>query len=300
MNNITPVKPISDSAFSSMSIISTKDQQSRMSSREIAVMTGKNHFHVKRDLLSIFEQLEINPEAFKSEYKDKWNRSQTEYLLDKRISLNLVSGYNAKIRDAIICRWQKLETEQFERKSKSLSVAVARNRPFVIASTGDDELDKQVKAIQSVTDATGKRDEVLIASVVELLVSHAGMPVSVAQSLFRFDVDQYAILSDRKFLSKHKAVNAIHARSVGKRSKVASNSVGKLRPKESLEKALRSTFDFGSSERSLKLSAAEIAEKCGVDGSASVVTRLGVLLNEIGIDQKRSEGFFLHKINIQC
>ena len=37
------------------------------------------------------------------------NRQQTEYLLDKETCLCLVAGYNAKLRMAIIKRWQELE-----------------------------------------------------------------------------------------------------------------------------------------------------------------------------------------------
>ena len=37
------------------------------------------------------------------------NRQQTEYLLDKDTCLCLVAGYNAKLRMAIIKRWQELE-----------------------------------------------------------------------------------------------------------------------------------------------------------------------------------------------
>jgi len=80
-----------------------------MSSREIAELTQKEHGHVKRDIETMFKELEIDVSTFGHIYKDSMNRDQTEYLLDKENTLILVSGYNVKIRQAIIKRWQELE-----------------------------------------------------------------------------------------------------------------------------------------------------------------------------------------------
>ena len=80
-----------------------------MSSREIATLTGKGHFHVKRDIEVLAEQLEVDVSKFGGIYLDSMNRQQTEYLLDKDTCLCLVAGYNAKLRMAIIKRWQELE-----------------------------------------------------------------------------------------------------------------------------------------------------------------------------------------------
>ena len=82
-----------------------------MSSREIAELTKKEHGHVKRDIETMLIELEIDVSTFGHIYKDSMNRDQTEYLLDKENTLILVSGYNVKIRQAIIKRWQELETK---------------------------------------------------------------------------------------------------------------------------------------------------------------------------------------------
>ena len=80
-----------------------------MSSREIATLTGKGHFHVKRDIEVLTGQLDVDVSKFAHIYTDSMNRQQTEYLLDKDTCLCLVAGYNAKLRMAIIKRWQELE-----------------------------------------------------------------------------------------------------------------------------------------------------------------------------------------------
>ena len=80
-----------------------------MSSREIATLCDKRHPDVKRDIEVLAEQLEVDVSKFAHIYLDSMNRQQTEYLLDKDTCLCLVAGYNAKLRMAIIKRWQELE-----------------------------------------------------------------------------------------------------------------------------------------------------------------------------------------------
>lgn len=80
-----------------------------MSSREIATLCDKRHDNVMADIRKLCDDLEIDALKFQDIYKDSQNREQTEYLLDKETCLCLVAGYNAKLRMAIIKRWQELE-----------------------------------------------------------------------------------------------------------------------------------------------------------------------------------------------
>ena len=80
-----------------------------MSSREIATLTGKKHYHVMRDIEVLAAQLEVDVSKFGGIYTDSQNREQAEYLLGKDTCLCLVAGYNAKLRMKIIKRWQELE-----------------------------------------------------------------------------------------------------------------------------------------------------------------------------------------------
>src|SRR5699024_8939116 len=80
-----------------------------MSSREIASITGKQHSHVMRDIRSMLQSLSAPSSFGLSEYTDSTGRKLPLYNLPKRETLILVSGYNIKMRAAIIDRWQELE-----------------------------------------------------------------------------------------------------------------------------------------------------------------------------------------------
>lgn len=80
-----------------------------MSSREIADLTGKQHFHVKRDIERMLADLQEDPSSFGCTYFDGQNRSQTEYLLDREHTECLLTGYSAIMRMAVIKRWRELE-----------------------------------------------------------------------------------------------------------------------------------------------------------------------------------------------
>jgi phage antirepressor YoqD-like protein len=80
-----------------------------MSSREIADLTGKQHFHVKRDIEKMLADLEEDPSIYGCTYLDGQNRNQTEYQLDREHTDCLLTGYSAAMRMAVIKRWRELE-----------------------------------------------------------------------------------------------------------------------------------------------------------------------------------------------
>lgn len=80
-----------------------------MTSLEIAKLTEKRHDHVLRDIEKMFEELSIDPPKFGDISKDVYGRDQKCYSLDKELTLTLVSGYNVKLRQAIIRKWSELE-----------------------------------------------------------------------------------------------------------------------------------------------------------------------------------------------
>ncbi|WP_439895285.1 phage antirepressor KilAC domain-containing protein [Pseudomonas syringae] len=80
-----------------------------MSSREIADLTGKQHFHVKRDIEKMLSDLQEDPSIYGCTYLDGQNRTQTEYLLDREHTDCLLTGYSAAMRMAVIKRWRELE-----------------------------------------------------------------------------------------------------------------------------------------------------------------------------------------------
>lgn len=113
----TPVTTNSQGDYNTLETVNQSTEQT-MSSREIAELCGKEHFNVKRDIEVMCMQLGIDVTKFEYIYLDSYNREQTEYRLDKTLSLTLVSGYNAKLRYKIIVRWQELENSQPQQMSE--------------------------------------------------------------------------------------------------------------------------------------------------------------------------------------
>lgn len=83
-----------------------------MSSLEIAELTGKQHAHVMRDIRSLLEQGVAESNFGLGSYSDANGQVRPMYKLTKKGSLILASGYNAVLREAIINRWEELETGQ--------------------------------------------------------------------------------------------------------------------------------------------------------------------------------------------
>lgn len=115
-----------------------------MSSREIAKLTGKRHTDVKRDILVMGEQLEIDVSKFASIYTDSQNREQREFSLDQETTLCLVSGYSAKLRMAIIKRWKELEEEFYIPKTygEALQLCADQAKQLEIAAPKVEYFDK--------------------------------------------------------------------------------------------------------------------------------------------------------------
>lgn len=89
----------------------------KMSSREIANVTGKRHNNVKRDIVSMLTDLEEDVLSFEHIYLDGYKREQVEYLLDRELTDTLLTGYSAKMRRAVIRRWTELEGQSAARQA---------------------------------------------------------------------------------------------------------------------------------------------------------------------------------------
>lgn len=84
--------------------------QKTMSSREIAELTGKRHGHVFRDIEKMLKELELSQEGYVQPWVDPQNKQvYHEFLLDRRLTDCLLTGYSAKARIKVIDRWQELE-----------------------------------------------------------------------------------------------------------------------------------------------------------------------------------------------
>ena len=83
-----------------------------MSSLEIAELTGKRHDHVIRDIRTLLSQGVAAPNFGEGTYKDANQQDRPCFNLTKKGCLILASGYDAKLRERIIDRWEELEIEK--------------------------------------------------------------------------------------------------------------------------------------------------------------------------------------------
>ncbi len=90
-------------------ILSSND--GRMSSVEIAELTGKRHDTVLRDIRNLLNQGVGALNFVETSYTDKSNRQSPCFNLTKKGCLILAAGYDAKLRERIIDRWEELETK---------------------------------------------------------------------------------------------------------------------------------------------------------------------------------------------
>lgn len=80
-----------------------------MSSIEISELTGKQHKHILVDIRNMLIELDIDAAGISATQSYGNNNVRQVFNLDKELTITLVSGYNVKMRNAIIKRWQELE-----------------------------------------------------------------------------------------------------------------------------------------------------------------------------------------------
>lgn len=97
-----------------------------MSSKEVAELTGKRHSDVMRDIKKLVQQTDNQYERTFAlvYYLDPKGETRPMYQLTKKEVLLLVSGYNAKLRLAIIDRWEELEKAQQFKLPQTFSEAL--------------------------------------------------------------------------------------------------------------------------------------------------------------------------------
>lgn len=81
-----------------------------MSSREIAILTGKAHGHVIRDCKRMFEELDFDQKGYiRNWIHPQNNRQYFEFLLSRNLVETLITGYSTKLRFVVINRLHELE-----------------------------------------------------------------------------------------------------------------------------------------------------------------------------------------------
>ena len=95
-------------------IISNKDQ--RMTSLEIAEMTGKNHFDLMRAIRKMEDAwVKVNGCKFALvDYRDAKGESRPCYSLTKTECLYIATKFNDEARALLVLRWEQLEKERIK------------------------------------------------------------------------------------------------------------------------------------------------------------------------------------------
>jgi len=82
-----------------------------MSSREIAELTGKEHYNVMRDIRSMLQELGKDAFSFEGIYLDAYGREKPCFHLPRREVEILLTGYSIPLRAKVIDRLHELEEQ---------------------------------------------------------------------------------------------------------------------------------------------------------------------------------------------
>lgn len=119
-------------------LILTQNKTLTMSSKEIAVFTGKRHDHVMRDIKKMLAELyPAGAPNFGGTYISEQGKELPLFNLDKKHTECLLTGYSAKARMKVIERWHELESEQHQLPktfSEALQLAADQARQLELAA----------------------------------------------------------------------------------------------------------------------------------------------------------------------
>lgn len=114
------------------------DKEAQMTSLEIAELTGKMHKHVIRDIQVMVAALKkdgpiLDHEEIQGVMISRDTRGYVSQIaLNKNHTLCLISGYEPKLRMAIINRWDELENQYSIPKTFGEALQLAANQAFLI------------------------------------------------------------------------------------------------------------------------------------------------------------------------
>ena len=134
-----------------MELILGGDQTQTMTSKEIAELTGKLHSNVMVDIRNLVGEFRNEAElVFQlSDYKDSTGRTLPMYILTKKETLLLVSGYSAVLRLKIINRWEQLEIQSKKQLPSSYIDAL---KALVVSEEAKEQALLQVDNLNTVLD----------------------------------------------------------------------------------------------------------------------------------------------------
>lgn len=126
-----------------------------MSSLQIAELTGKRHDAILRDIRNLLEQ-GVQAHNFVELFSIRQlpnggSKQEPYYQLTKKGCLILASGYNAKLREKIIDRWEELETEK---QNSGFLVPQSFSEALMLAAN-------QAKQIEELSQSNASKQETI-------------------------------------------------------------------------------------------------------------------------------------------
>ena len=116
-----------------------------MSSLQIAEITGKRHDAILRNIRHLITK-GVNAHNFvEVEYTDKKGEKRPCFELTKKGCLILASGYDAKLRERIIDRWEELESEK---QKECFQIPKSFSEALQLAADQARQIEEQQKAIE--------------------------------------------------------------------------------------------------------------------------------------------------------
>lgn len=151
-------------------IVNTAGQPIAMSSIEISELTGKRHDHVIRDTELMLNELGLDAPKFGAVYRGGNGQARKCYSLPKDLTLTLVSGYNIKLRHAIIQRLDELERASLPQlprtRTEAIEMMLEQSRMLDHQQTYIEETKHDVEFAQAVSSSkSGVNLEVYAKSV---------------------------------------------------------------------------------------------------------------------------------------
>lgn len=121
-----------------------------MSSIEIAELTGKEHKNVMRDIRTLLEQgvqeLNFEPSFIIRDLPNGGSKQDPCFKLTKKGCLILASGYDAKLREKIISRWEELE---IEKRNGGFKVPSSFAEALRLAAIQMEQIEQQQKQLEA-------------------------------------------------------------------------------------------------------------------------------------------------------
>lgn len=193
-----------------------KDENKEISltSLEIAELTGKEHFHVIRDIETYLEKVvEGGISKFGDTYQNTQNKQSYKYYrLPKREVLILVSGYSVELRAKIIDRLEYLENELKKQSYKPLSLKESLQMQLELLEKNEklqvenqslkNEAEQNAPLIHFANRIQNTNDAILIRDYAKILHEKNNLEIG-EKRLFKILREKGFLMSDNKPYQKY-------------------------------------------------------------------------------------------------